>query len=77
MAPPKPTFLEGFMVHNLVFRWPKAVFFMVLGVHGSYMWITITGWRFEICFIFIPKIGEMIQFDEYFSDRLQPPPTCR
>ena len=27
-------FLEGFMVNNLVFRWPKPLFFMVLGAHG-------------------------------------------
>ena len=32
-GPPKPTFLEdleAFMVNNLVFRWPKPLFFMVL-----------------------------------------------
>ena len=33
-GPPKPTFLEVFMVDNLVFRWPKPLFFMVLGAHG-------------------------------------------
>ena len=32
--PPKPTCLEVFMVNNLVFRWPKPLFFMVLGAHG-------------------------------------------
>ena len=37
----------------------------VLGSHGR--------WWFEIFFIFTPKIGEMIQFDEYFSDGLKPP----
>jgi len=26
---PKPTFLEVFMVNNLVFRWPRPLFFMV------------------------------------------------
>ena len=31
---PKPTFLEVFMVNNLVFRWPKPLFFMVFGAHG-------------------------------------------
>ena len=31
-CPPKPTFLEGFMVNNLVFRWPKPLFFLVVGV---------------------------------------------
>ena len=30
---PKPIFLEVFMVNNLVFRWPKPLFFMVLGAH--------------------------------------------
>ena len=34
-GPPKPTFLEAFMVDNLVFRWPKPLFFMVLGAHGT------------------------------------------
>ena len=33
-GPPKPTFLEVFMVNNLVFRWPKPLFSMVLGAHG-------------------------------------------
>ena len=33
-GPPKPTFLEVFMVNNLVLRWPKPLFFMVLGAHG-------------------------------------------
>ena len=35
-GPPKPTFLEVFMVNNLVFRWPKPLFFMVLRAHGIY-----------------------------------------
>ena len=35
-GPPKPIFLEVFMVNNLVFRWPKPLFFMVLGAHGSF-----------------------------------------
>ena len=35
--PPKPTFLEVSMVNNLVFRWPKPLFFMVLGAHGKGM----------------------------------------
>ena len=30
-------------------------------------------WWFQIFAIFIPNLGEMIQFDEYFSDVLQPP----
>ena len=42
-GPPKPTFLEVFMVNNLVFRWPKPLFFMVLGAQGilytSQTWI--------------------------------------
>ena len=37
-GPLKPTFLEAFMVNNLVFRWPKPLFFMVLGAHGIYTW---------------------------------------
>ena len=27
--PPKPTFLDVFLVNKLVFRWPKPLFFMV------------------------------------------------
>ena len=30
----KTYILEVFMVNNLVFRWPKPLFFMVLGAHG-------------------------------------------
>ena len=33
-GPPKPACLEIFWVNNLVFRWPKPLFFMVLGAHG-------------------------------------------
>ena len=29
------------MVNNLVFRWSKPVFFMVLGAHGVYIYIFI------------------------------------
>ena len=35
----KPTCLEVFMVNNLVFRWPKPLFFMVLGARGIYIYI--------------------------------------
>ena len=38
-GPPKPTFLEVFMVNNLVLNWPKPLFFMVLGAHGIYIYI--------------------------------------
>ena len=47
-GPPKPTFLEVFMVNNLVFRWPKPLFFMVLGAHGIYkinLNITLLEWK--------------------------------
>ena len=37
-GPPKPTCLEGFMVNNLVFRWPKHSCFMVWGAHGIHIW---------------------------------------
>ena len=40
-GPPKPTFLEVFMVNHLVFRWPKPLFFMGLGAHGSYTGLKI------------------------------------
>ena len=36
-----------------------------------------TRWWFEIFFIFTPKIGEGVQFDEYFSNGLVQPPTRR
>ena len=29
------------MVNNLVFRWPKPLFFIVLGAHGIYIYIHI------------------------------------
>ena len=46
MGPPKPIFLEVFMVNNLVFRWPKPLFFMVLGAHG----ISIAWYPKQACF---------------------------
>ncbi len=39
MGPPNATtciFQSLFMVNNMVFRWPKHLFFMVLGAHGWY-----------------------------------------
>ena len=41
MGATKPTCLEVFMVNNLVFRWPKPVFLMVLGAHGKYPFICL------------------------------------
>ena len=35
-GPQKPTSLEVLMVNDLVFRWPKPLFFMVLVAHGTY-----------------------------------------
>ena len=29
------------MVNNLVFRWPKPLFFMVLGAHGIYTYMDV------------------------------------
>ena len=40
MGPENPTFLGVFMVNNLVFRWPKLLFFMVLGAQ-IYIYIYI------------------------------------
>ena len=34
---PKPICLEVFMVNNLVFRWPKPLFFTVLRAHGLHL----------------------------------------
>ena len=34
IGPPKPRFLEVFMVNNLVFTWSIHLFFMVLGADG-------------------------------------------
>ena len=36
-------------------------------------WIIISVVKLQIFFIFTPKIGEMIQFEEYFSKGLKPP----
>ena len=33
------------MVNNMVFRWPKPLFFMVLGAHGSLIFISMVGSR--------------------------------
>ena len=37
----------------------------------------MTRWWFQTFFIFTPKIGEIIQFDEYFSNGLKPPTRKR
>ena len=37
------------------------------------MGCTGPGWWFQICFIFTRILGEVIHFDQYFSDRLKPP----
>ena len=62
-GPPKPTFLEGVMENNLVFRWPKPLSFMVLGAHGSFIFM------FEIPFHpshpFRGPIGLVSMFDTY------------
>jgi len=34
MGPQKTICLEVFIVNNLVFRWPKPLFFVVLGAYG-------------------------------------------
>ena len=39
-GPPKPTSLEVSMVNNLVLRWPKPLFFMVLGARGRWWFLT-------------------------------------
>ena len=47
-GPPKPTFLEVFMVNYLVFRWPKGpkpLFFMVLG--GSWLFVHVGSLQFR------------------------------
>ena len=40
MDPQNLHILEVSMVNNLVFRWPKPLFFMVLGAYGIYTWKT-------------------------------------
>ena len=52
--PPKPTFLEVFMVNNLVFRWPKPLFFMVLGAHGSFsMFLALAKTSQDLTLVFL------------------------
>ena len=41
------------MVSNLVFRWPKPLFFMVLGAHGIYI-IMVCTWTFQFGCQMIP-----------------------
>ena len=66
-GPPKPTFLEVFVVNNLVFRWPKPLFFMVLGAHGIYIYLCIPGGGFNFCCLCSPRTwGEMIQSELVF-----------
>ena len=57
-------------------KFPREPIFFVHSLHGwmqlsekdewnAYEWMKImkSRWSFQICFIFTPKIGEMIQFD--------------
>ena len=46
-GPPKPTFLEVFMVNNMVFRWPKPLFFIG---HGSSR-LELTSWMLRRWFV--------------------------
>ena len=74
-GPPKPTFLEVFMENNLVFRWPKPLFFMVLGAHGSWKLRLVT---VSVLFFF-GRDGKILK--EYFlrAGELQkpsPPKVC-
>ena len=44
-GPPKPTFLEVSLVNNnQIFRWPRPLFFMVLGAHGKKPGKVPDGW---------------------------------
>ena len=48
------------MVNDLVFRWPKPLFFMVLGAYGIYTWKTQHSIHHLLLF---PGFGE-IRLDE-------------
>ena len=43
-GPQKPTFLEVFMVNNLVFRWPKSLYFSIgfLGSKNGVLYLPVT-----------------------------------
>ena len=61
-------FLGG---HSCIFRRVNAQ--KICTLHDFYMWHqTSTRWWFQIC-LFSPLLGEMIPFDEYFSNGLKPP----
>ena len=49
-GPLKPTFLEVFSGKNMVFRWPKPLFFMVLGAHGIQYGISIHFFFIYFCY---------------------------
>ena len=63
-GPPKPTFLEVFLVNNLVFRWPKPLFFMVLGAHGM-----LNVWGVCLLHFFPPQSQPPQSRDSLLEDR--------
>ena len=43
-------FIHIYSIYNLVFRWPKPLFFMVLGAHGLYIYIDPIWWARGLLF---------------------------
>ena len=72
---PKSSILIGFSIINHPF-WGTPIFgnthICLRGVTDQWL----SRWWFQIFFIFSPKIGEISNFDEYFSKGLKPPTSC-
>ena len=62
------------MVNNLVFRWPKPLFFMVLGAHG----IVGSKFEYEPLFETIPwKVEIALSSPAVKKNRTPPQTPCR
>ena len=57
---------------------PKAGCETTKFVNQEVLVVDVCRWWFQMCFFVVhPLPGEMIQFDQYVSNRLvQPPPSC-
>ena len=63
-GPPKPTFLEVFMVNKLVLRWPTPLFFMVLWAQGIYIYTYIYICYYNLC-VYWWRVSSSLDFQSY------------
>ena len=67
--------LESRWLANPMYWFIMAPFRHLLKVCAIYFHYGVPRWWFQTCFIFTPKIGEMILFDEHIFQMGWKPPT--